>query len=232
MLLLLHGENRVFLVLVEFLGKIELRYSIVTSTVVPACDPGANNSVGMEKQLEKHGRIALQHRSEDGLGDLLSLARSDCLKESQRGEVKVKYWIDDVEKGSFSAVTAEFGLYPPVEKKSLRLAALFTNPLNCCSYLSSELNQSVAVSIRGECDFTTKAKIAQSDGAAALVVINNIEELDYMGCSKNDTNLNITIPVVMIQRSGGDILTKSVGAGKRGKLLKLGIFFMRQAREK
>lgn len=129
--------------------------------------------------------------------------------------VKVKYWIDDVEKASFSAVTAEFGVYPPVEKKSLRLAALFTNPLNCCSYLSSELNQSVAVSIRGECDFTTKAKIAQSGGAAALVVINNIEELDYMGCSKNDTNLNITIPVVMIQRSGGDILTKSVGAGKR-----------------
>ena len=49
-----------------------------------------------------------------------------------------------------------------------------------------------------------------------------------MGCSKNDTDLNIRIPVVMIQRSGGDILNKSMGDGKTGKLLTLRIFLMRQ----
>lgn len=129
--------------------------------------------------------------------------------------VKVKYYIDGVETGSFSAVTAEFGPYPPFQKKSLRHPAVYTNPLNGCSNMSSKLNQSVALSIRGECDFTTKAKVAQSGGAAALVVINNIEGFDYMGCSTNDTDLNITIPILMIQRSAGDVLNKSMGAGKQ-----------------
>jgi len=34
------------------------------------------------------------------------------------------------------------------------------------------------MAVRGDCDFTTKAKVAQSGGAAALLVINDTE-----GCS-------------------------------------------------
>lgn len=43
--------------------------------------------------------------------------------------------------------------------------------------------------------------------------------LDEMACSKNETDLNITIPVVMISKFGGDILGKAVEAGNRGNLL-------------
>ncbi|KAH9605697.1 hypothetical protein KSS87_015534 [Heliosperma pusillum] len=85
---------------------------------------------------------------------------------------KVNHWIDGVDRGVFSAVTAHFGPYPPLEKRSARLPAAITNPFNGCSALSSELNQSVALSIRGDCDYTIKAKVAQAGGASALVLIN------------------------------------------------------------
>lgn len=38
-----------------------------------------------------------------------------------------------------------------------------------------QLSGLVALSMRGECDFTAKAEIAQAGGAAALLVINNEE---------------------------------------------------------
>ena len=36
--------------------------------------------------------------------------------------------------------------------------------------------------MRGDCDFTTKAKVAQSGGAAALLVINDNEGAVYLDC--------------------------------------------------
>ncbi|XP_010678201.1 signal peptide peptidase-like 3 isoform X3 [Beta vulgaris subsp. vulgaris] len=45
--------------------------------------------------------------------------------------------------------------------------------------------------------------------------MNNIEALEEMSCSKNETDLDITIPVVMILKSGGDILNKAVEARNR-----------------
>ncbi|KAL2900804.1 Signal peptide peptidase-like 2 [Bienertia sinuspersici] len=221
--------------------------------------------------------------------------------------VKVRYWIDGVEKGLLNAVTANFGVYPPLKEKSPRLSAVFTDPLNGCSNLSSKtgsdqvmwdsvigVSESVALSTRGDCEYTTMAKVAQSGGAAALVVINNEEvlesfvimmlraedsgreeiagaedegvlviarrcrrapsvvadspvkmvahfevvgmvvvewvrvsvwvgcggglDLDGMSCSKNETDLNITIPVIMILKSGGDTFSKAVKAGQSVEL--------------
>lgn len=36
--------------------------------------------------------------------------------------------------------------------------------------------------MRGGCDFTTKAEIAQSEGAAALLVINDEEGCSLLSC--------------------------------------------------
>lgn len=38
-----------------------------------------------------------------------------------------------------------------------------------------QLSGSIALSVRGECDFSTKAQIAESAGAIALLVINDKE---------------------------------------------------------
>ncbi|GMI78686.1 ARABIDOPSIS THALIANA SIGNAL PEPTIDE PEPTIDASE-LIKE 3, SIGNAL PEPTIDE PEPTIDASE-LIKE 3 [Hibiscus trionum] len=125
--------------------------------------------------------------------------------------VKVKSWIDGVEGEYLSGLTASFGASLPEEaNESSKLPAVFTNPLNGCSNSSSKLSGSVALAVRGDCDFVTKAKVAQSGGAAALLVINDNEELFKMVCSENDTSLNISIPVVMIPKSAGDAIKKSM----------------------
>ncbi|XWS13237.1 hypothetical protein CRYUN_Cryun36dG0020300 [Craigia yunnanensis] len=125
--------------------------------------------------------------------------------------VKVKIWVDGVEGEDLAGLTASFGASLPEEaNKSPKLPAVFSNPVNGCSSSSSKLSGSVALSTRGDCDFITKAKVAQSGGAAALLVINDKEELYKMVCSENDTSLNISIPVVMIPKSAGDAVNKSM----------------------
>ncbi|PPD84842.1 hypothetical protein GOBAR_DD18223 [Gossypium barbadense] len=125
--------------------------------------------------------------------------------------VKVKIWVDGVEGEDLSGITASFGASLPEEaNKSSKLPTVFSNPLNGCSNSSSKLTGYVALSIRGDCDFVTKAKVAQSGGASALLVINDNEELYKMVCSENDTSLNISIPVVMIPKSAGDAINKSM----------------------
>ncbi|KAG5231935.1 signal peptide peptidase [Salix suchowensis] len=93
--------------------------------------------------------------------------------------VKVKNWVNGAGGETLTGITARFGaLLPKEEKNGVRLTAAFSNPLNSCSPSSSKLSGSVAIAVRGDCDFTTKAKVAQSGGAAALLVINDNE-----GCS-------------------------------------------------
>ncbi|OMP03823.1 hypothetical protein COLO4_10186 [Corchorus olitorius] len=129
--------------------------------------------------------------------------------------VKVKMWVNGKEDADLSGISASFGASLPEEaNKSPKLPAVFSDPLNGCSSSSSKLSGSVALSTRGDCDFTTKAKVAQSGGAAALLVINDKEEIDEMVCSGNDTSLNISIPVVMIRKSTGDKVSKYMAGNK------------------
>ncbi|XVF84410.1 hypothetical protein PTKIN_Ptkin17bG0035000 [Pterospermum kingtungense] len=125
--------------------------------------------------------------------------------------VKVKIWVDGVEGKDLAGLTASFGATLPEEaNKSPKLPAVLSNPLNGCSSSSSKLSGSVAVSTRGDCDFITKANVAQSGGAAALLVINDKEALDQMACSGNDTSVNISIPVLIIPKSSGDDVNKYI----------------------
>ncbi|KAL9397610.1 hypothetical protein Peur_011863 [Populus x canadensis] len=134
--------------------------------------------------------------------------------------VKVKNWAHGVEGETFAGITARFGAFlPKEEKNSYRLTAVFSNPLNGCSPSSSKLSGSIAMAVRGGCDFTTKAEVAQSGGAAALLVINDEEELAEMGCEKGTSAQDISIPVVLIPKSGGQSLNKSIVDGQKVELL-------------
>ena len=44
-------------------------------------------------------------------------------------------------------------------------------------------------------------------------------ELEKMGCPENDTSLDITIPVVLMSKSDGENIKKSLDSGGRGVLL-------------
>ncbi|GAB2263855.1 hypothetical protein Droror1_Dr00025989 [Drosera rotundifolia] len=165
-------------------------------------------------------------------GAVISPAAADDVKAENAGVpkypncsndfqlVKVRYWVDGVDHGSITGMTARFGsLPPPLEEKAFRLPATFTTPLNGCSASTSKLNLSVALSVRGNCTYTAKAKDAEAAGAAALVIVNDSEELSEMVCSEDDTGASITIPVISVTKSAGEILNLSLAAGKKVELL-------------
>ncbi|KAI8538173.1 hypothetical protein RHMOL_Rhmol09G0081500 [Rhododendron molle] len=133
--------------------------------------------------------------------------------------VKVKIWVDGAEGSVLGGLTARFGGSLPTEAKDgTRFPAVFTNPSNCCSNSSSKLSGFIALSIRGDCDFMTKAEFAESGGAAGLLVINDGEELLEMSCREDHVS-NITIPIVMISKSGGGAIGKSMTSSKKVELL-------------
>ncbi|XP_042040299.1 signal peptide peptidase-like 3 [Salvia splendens] len=133
--------------------------------------------------------------------------------------VKVKRWVDGVEKEAIGGLTADFGsVLPAHAEEGHRFSAVFADPLNGCSLSSSNVSGSIALTVRGDCIFTTKAKVAQAGEAAALIVINDEEGLVQMSCG-NDTTLNITIPVITISKSGGEELKKSMANGGKVELL-------------
>lgn len=121
--------------------------------------------------------------------------------------VMVKRWVNGAEEESLIGLSASFGsLLPPNIKDARRLSVVFANPLNCCSPSSSNLAGSVTVALRGDCDFTYKAQVAQEGGAKGLLVINDDEGLIEMNCSEKDMKFDIAIPVVTISKSGGATL--------------------------
>ncbi|KFK37150.1 hypothetical protein AALP_AA4G219600 [Arabis alpina] len=134
--------------------------------------------------------------------------------------VKVLNWIDGVEGDYLTGLTAQFGAsLPSKADQSVRYTASIVDPLDACSNLSFKLDGRIALSIRGNCAFTEKAKHAQAAGASALLVVNDKEDLDEMGCVEKDTSLNVSIPVLMISKSSGDALNRSIVEKKNVELL-------------
>ncbi|OAY63211.1 Signal peptide peptidase-like 2 [Ananas comosus] len=128
--------------------------------------------------------------------------------------VKVKSWVNGTESTTFVGLSARFGATLPLQtSEAQKHFAVLANPFDCCANLSSKLTSSVALAQRGDCTFTDKAKVAQSGGAAGLLVINEDEELYKMVCTENDTSINVTIPVVMIPKSAGDKLMEFMANG-------------------
>ncbi|CAB4294210.1 unnamed protein product [Prunus armeniaca] len=131
---------------------------------------------------------------------------------------KVRNWVNGREAETFEGAGAKFGALLPSEKENAdKLPVVISNPLNGCNASSSKLSGAIALSARGDCEFSVKAKIAQSGGAKALVVINDDEGLAKMACPEDSTSLNISIFVVMIPKSNGEALKKSIQDGKKGK---------------
>ncbi|XP_057794251.1 signal peptide peptidase-like 5 isoform X2 [Salvia miltiorrhiza] len=134
-------------------------------------------------------------------------------------QVKVKKWVNGDENEPLFGLNAAFGSILPEElKQAQRLPANFLEPVTGCSLSSSKLPGSIALVLRGDCDFTTKAEVAQAGGSAALVMINTDDDLPEMGCA-NSTKLNIKIPVIAISKSAGQDLKKSITDGMKVELL-------------
>ncbi|XP_042046817.1 signal peptide peptidase-like 5 isoform X2 [Salvia splendens] len=133
--------------------------------------------------------------------------------------VKVKKWVNGDEKEPLFGLNAAFGPILPEElKQAQRLPANFLEPATGCSPSSSKLPGSIALVLRGDCEYTTKARVAQEGGSAALVMINTEDGLPEMGCA-NITTLSIKIHVITISKSAGLDLKKSITDGMKVELL-------------
>lgn len=180
-----------------------------------------SSSFGLIFQL---GFVVLLFGSSIAEADDISRPSRNALNSSSCNNpfrlVKVKQWVNGDEDETLSGISASFGsLLPNEAEKGSKLPAVVSNPLNGCTSSTSKLSGSIVLAFRGDCDFTTKAEVAQAQGAAGLLIINDDEDLIEMGCSEKDTNLNVTIPVVMISKSGGEVLKKSLSGGHSVEIL-------------
>uniref|UniRef100_A0ACD5ZIL6 Uncharacterized protein n=1 Tax=Avena sativa TaxID=4498 RepID=A0ACD5ZIL6_AVESA len=133
--------------------------------------------------------------------------------------VKVKNWVNGTEGATVVGLTASFGVSVPASVNEARKAfSLLTDPLDCCSNLTSKLTNSIAIATRGGCPFTAKAENAQAAGAAGLLIINDSEELYEMVCNENDTSIDVKIPVLMIPQSAGKNLKDLLDQGAKVEL--------------
>ncbi|PNY05939.1 signal peptide peptidase 2B-like protein [Trifolium pratense] len=133
--------------------------------------------------------------------------------------VKVKNWVDGKEGDMLNAMTARFGsVIPKDADQSIKTPLVSSIPEDCCSLSTSKLSGSVAVCVRGTCDFTTKATFAQSAGATAMLMIT--DQLLEMDCPTDTTEkITISIPVVEITLTLVDTLYNSLKSGKKVEVL-------------
>ncbi|KAK4732971.1 hypothetical protein R3W88_025959 [Solanum pinnatisectum] len=141
-------------------------------------------------------------------------AHSSCSNEINM--VLVKLWVNGGEEDSIVGLSAAFGSVLPTDtNRASRLPAVYTQPLNGCSVSSAKLSGSIALARRGECEFITKATVAQEGGAGGVVLINNEGGPLDIACPNNSTISNVTIPVVSISKEGADIIDKYINSGKK-----------------
>nr|XP_029116055.1 signal peptide peptidase-like 4 isoform X2 [Elaeis guineensis] len=128
--------------------------------------------------------------------------------------VKVQTWINNKEDAEFVGVGARFGTtIESKEKHANRTRLLLSDPPDCCRTLKKKLAGDVLLVQRGNCTFTTKAKVAEAAGASAILIVNNRKELYKMVCDRNETNLKINISAVMLPHDAGVSLESSVRSG-------------------
>lgn len=125
--------------------------------------------------------------------------------------VKVQTWVDDIEDREFVGVGARFG--PAIvskEKNANRTPLKLSDPRDCCSAPKNKLAGDVIMVDRGNCKFTTKVNVAEAAGASAVLIINNQKELYKMVCEPDETDLDITIPALLLPRDAGLSLEKTL----------------------
>ncbi|KAJ0963556.1 hypothetical protein J5N97_028678 [Dioscorea zingiberensis] len=128
--------------------------------------------------------------------------------------VKVQTWIDNREADEFVGVGARFGTpLQSKERHANRTRLIIADPPDLCSPPKNKVAGDVLLVHRGNCKFTAKAKVAEAAGASAILIINNRRELYKMVCDRNETNLNINIPAVMLPQNAGESLESTIKSG-------------------
>lgn len=130
--------------------------------------------------------------------------------------VNVSLFLPSNEVLSLVGVSAGFGGELPANKEDAEtLTIVQTEPKTLCNSSSPEtLTNKAALTFRGDCFFTVKARVAQEAGAKVLLVLNTDSGVFVMNCGKDeDMTYNITIPAVMLPGSASKQLTDALDGG-------------------
>ncbi|KAK1313519.1 Signal peptide peptidase-like 4 [Acorus calamus] len=128
--------------------------------------------------------------------------------------VKVQTYVDNKDDNEYVGVGARFGTpMESKEKHAYRTRVSLSDPPDLCSPPKNKLFGDVVLVHRGNCKFTIKAKVAESVGASAILIINNRKELYKMVCDSNETNPHINIPAVMLPQDAGESLESYLKKG-------------------
>ncbi|KAL5216906.1 hypothetical protein ABZP36_008307 [Zizania latifolia] len=128
--------------------------------------------------------------------------------------VKVQSWVNGKEDDEYVGVGARFG--PKIvskEKHANRTRLTLADPIDCCRSPKEKVSGDVLLVQRGKCKFTKKAKFAEDAGASGIIIINHVHELYKMVCEKNETDLDINIPAVLLPRDAGFALHTVLTSG-------------------
>jgi hypothetical protein len=121
----------------------------------------------------------------------------------------ILYLWNGINTMAFEVMRASFGASDlSSEPFVLKLA----KPIYGCRGTAGNTRRSMIVVERGECPFIKKAQVAQAQGARALFVINNDENLFSMPAPEIDGK-GIKIPVAMLPLAAKEYLTKSTMNG-------------------
>lgn len=135
--------------------------------------------------------------------------------------VKIQSWTNGKKDGEVVGVSSRFGKKMESHARDAQIYELEAAvPATGCNSTSNQFDGHAALLWRGDCTFTKKARVVQAAGASAMIVVNTKEELYKMVCETDDpgTFLDIRIPAVLLPKSAGKSLERSLKAGKQVKV--------------
>lgn len=139
----------------------------------------------------------------------------------------------DAVAGAYIGVEAAFG--KPLDENGVSGQIIMADPANGCSGTPAlpegavpvpfnnqeQIAGNIALVDRGSCTFVEKALNAQTSGATAVIVVNNVDgnPIAMGGGASGET---ITIPAIMISKADGDRLKTALAEGLSGTLKREG----------
>ena len=117
--------------------------------------------------------------------------------------------------GSYPATEATFGPGLPTTPITADIVLVIDNlaPINnACDNITngSSISGKIAMIDRGDCNFTNKVENAQTEGALAVIIVNNVASSPIqMGGTSNTIN----IPSIMISQADGNTLKAQMTSG-------------------
>ena len=172
------------------------------------------------------GADYVKAEAQDGLG--LNNANFSTPPDGQSGRMQMYLWNPTASNSLVVTAPATIARTYPMAEGTFSTAnllvnkgptsgtlAYYTDPgtgthFACTSPSSTSVSGKIALIYRGTCNYSTKVKAAQNEGAIAVVMVNNAPGPPV---TMGGTDNTVTIPAVMVSQADGATLAGQLNAG-------------------